>query len=306
LAASECSGRTEHSLVIADPSAISCAARAERGRLTHAPDSSPLACAMRLLLWQVLVGLGAIAGQACRAQATDVLVPASDPRVEIMGRVDRSHPDQIRVGFPGVTFRVRFNGPSLRVRVACSTDQSHVAVLVDGGAPRVLRLAKGSSDVSLAAGLGAGEHSLELVHRTETWQGVVSGARFLACRRGEPASACALAHAAPAVHRRLGDVRRGHRSRAHLRQGFELVECVPLVRHGAFSSSQRAVPLGVLRAGAAWFEIGAARATCSTPRNSSTSRCPTSSRRAQMGVRVVPARRDRRVTRDQRLQPRAR
>jgi len=181
--------------------------------LTNAPASYPLERAMRvsraitagrglgsrvkLRLGQALVGLGVIAGQACRTQARDSWVLASDPRVEIMGRVDRSRPDRIRIGYPGVTFRVRFDGPSLRVRVACSTDQSHVSVLVDGGAPRVLRLPKGVGEVSLADGLGAGEHSLELVHRTETWQGVISVLGFL------PAAGARVLPAEPWPTRRL-------------------------------------------------------------------------------------------------------
>lgn len=107
------------------------------------------------------------------------LVPPSDPRVAVMGRVDRADPGRLRIGYPGVTLRVRFEGPSLGMRVSCETPNSHVAVFVDGGEPRVLRLAKGGTDVMLADGLPAGPHSVDVVHRTETWMGVVTVRGFL-------------------------------------------------------------------------------------------------------------------------------
>src|SRR5512144_2447909 len=103
------------------------------------------------------------------------LVPVSDPRVAVMGRVDRPDPARIRFGYPGVTVRVRLSGTSLAMRVACETPNSHLSIFVDGAAePRIVRLPKGESDVTLARGLAAGSHSVEVVHRTETWMGVVT------------------------------------------------------------------------------------------------------------------------------------
>jgi lysophospholipase L1-like esterase len=102
------------------------------------------------------------------------LIRPSDPRVAIMGRVDRSSPDRIRIGYPGVTLRVRFEGPSLAARFSTSTAASRIAVIVDGGAPRVVHLAGGESEVPLADGLGPGPHQVDVVHRTETWQGIVT------------------------------------------------------------------------------------------------------------------------------------
>ncbi len=102
------------------------------------------------------------------------LVPPGDPRVAVMGRVDRPDPDRLRIGYPGVTLRLRFEGPSLAMRALCDTPYSHLAVIVDGGEPRVLQLAKGASEPTLVAGLGPGAHSVDVVHRTETWEGIVT------------------------------------------------------------------------------------------------------------------------------------
>ncbi len=102
------------------------------------------------------------------------LVPPADPRVAVMGRVDRPDPGRLRMGYPGVTLRLRFEGPSLSLLALCDTPNSHLAVILDGGEPRVLRLAKGTSEPTLVAGLGPGPHSLDVVHRTETWEGIVT------------------------------------------------------------------------------------------------------------------------------------
>lgn len=118
---------------------------------------------------------GVLAAEGCAGG----LVRATDGRVAIMGRVDRTDPSRVRVGYPGVTFRVRFEGPSLAARFSCTTGASRIAVLVDGGAPRVLQLAAGESEVPLAEGLGPGPHVVDVVHRTETWQGIVGVRGFV-------------------------------------------------------------------------------------------------------------------------------
>ncbi len=116
------------------------------------------------------VTLTALATLSC---AGNRLVRPDDPRLAVMGRVDRPG-GALRFGYPGVTLRLRFEGPSIAMRVGATSGVSRLGVLVDGGAPRVIRLAKGDSEVVLTAGLPPGVHDLEIVHRTETWQGVVT------------------------------------------------------------------------------------------------------------------------------------
>src|SRR5262245_20424455 len=95
----------------------------------------------------------------------------SDERVAVMGRADRSRDARLRMGYPGVTVRVRFEGAALVMRAASTTARSRVAVIVDAGPPRVLRVPQVEGDVPLADGLSPGPHTVDVVHRTETWQG---------------------------------------------------------------------------------------------------------------------------------------
>jgi lysophospholipase L1-like esterase len=127
----------------------------------------------RLIFAIALLASGAAACSANR------LVPPSDPRIAVMGRVDRSDPSRLRFGYPGVTLRLAFEGPSLAARFTGTTAASRLAVIVDGGAPRVIRLPRGDSEVALADGLAPGPHTIEIVHRTETWQGMVAVRGFV-------------------------------------------------------------------------------------------------------------------------------
>ncbi|HXY40512.1 MAG TPA: GDSL-type esterase/lipase family protein [Vicinamibacteria bacterium] len=107
-------------------------------------------------------------------------VPVSDPHVAVMGRVFRPEPGRIRFGYPGVTLRVRFEAGSLGLRAAAETPNTRLAVIVDGALPpRVVRLPEGEGDTVLADGLGPGPHTVDVVHRTETWMSVVNARGFL-------------------------------------------------------------------------------------------------------------------------------
>ena len=101
-------------------------------------------------------------------------VTATDPRVAVVGRVADAGDGALRFGYPGVTLRVALVGSDLGLRVACSTDNCRLAAMIDGGAPHVLHLASEEHDEPIAAGLQPGRHLIEIAHRTETWQGIVT------------------------------------------------------------------------------------------------------------------------------------
>lgn len=119
-----------------------------------------------------------ISSMALASTNDNGLIPPNDPRIGVMGRVDATTPGRVRMGYPGVTLRVRFTGTSLAMRAETTTPDSLISVFVDGAGPRVVRLAKGLSDVVLAEQLPAGEHTVEILHRTETWVGIVSVVGF--------------------------------------------------------------------------------------------------------------------------------
>ncbi len=135
------------------------------------------------MLFTALVLTTALAA-ATQTAMDPSLVPPSDPRVAVMGRVDRTTPGLVRMGYPGITWRLRFSGAALAMAVRCDTSNAHLALVVDGGAARVVRLQRGDSEIPLAEGLAAGPHTVEIVHRTETWMGIVGVRGFRLAKDG--------------------------------------------------------------------------------------------------------------------------
>jgi lysophospholipase L1-like esterase len=103
-----------------------------------------------------------------------VRISPSDARVTLVGRAARLEPGKLRIGYPGVTLRVAFDAPELALEVEASSDSSRLGVVLDGGDERMVRLKRGTQRLLLAEGLAPGVHSVALVHRTETWQGVIT------------------------------------------------------------------------------------------------------------------------------------
>jgi Carbohydrate esterase 2 N-terminal/GDSL-like Lipase/Acylhydrolase family len=144
---------------------------------------------MRSKLWltltlYVLLDTRVHSAEPDKAPAEARLVAASDPSVVIVGRFARADAGAVRLGYPGVTLRVDFEGTWLSMRAISSTPDNRVAVLVDGGEPRVVRLPQGESTTLLAEGLTPGTHSVDVVRRTETWQGLLTVRGFVLASDG--------------------------------------------------------------------------------------------------------------------------
>src|SRR5215831_12715183 len=102
-------------------------------------------------------------------------ISPSDPHIQIIGRVDRSDPANVRIAYPGVTLRFRFAGDFAVVQLTSDQDDTYVATIVEGGKPQVHRLTKGPNEIEIsAADLGPGPHTVQVVKRTEPWQGTLT------------------------------------------------------------------------------------------------------------------------------------
>jgi lysophospholipase L1-like esterase len=119
----------------------------------------------------------------CRAFET---IRADDARISRVGRTVLDADGTLRFGYPGVTLEVTFTGTQLAVEAAGGAG-SLLDVIVDGGAPTTLRPGPGVHSIALLKDAKPGPHRVSLVHRTETWLGVVSIARFITDGRFGPA-----------------------------------------------------------------------------------------------------------------------
>src|SRR3974390_1480259 len=120
----------------------------------------------------VILLLAASAVAAPPDTAPPVIAP-TDSRIQIIARVDRSAPAHVRMMYPGVPLRFRFTGDLAAVQITSDSDDAYVTASVESGKPQIHRLTKGSNEVAISAsGLGSGPHTVEVVKRNGSWQGI--------------------------------------------------------------------------------------------------------------------------------------
>lgn len=102
------------------------------------------------------------------------MMPADSADIRYEGRYAAEAAGAVRLGFPGVTAHLRFEGPRLVLRANAAKDDLYFDVSVDGAAPAVLRLHAGEDDYVLVPAGAATEHTVALTRRNESWQGIVT------------------------------------------------------------------------------------------------------------------------------------
>jgi lysophospholipase L1-like esterase len=107
--------------------------------------------------------------------------------VHLLGRFTRE-PSGARFAYPGSAIATRFRGTAIEVSLD-DTGHNRFDVIVDGAAPTLLVTGGGASVFPLARDLPVGEHTLTLVKRTESLEGVV---RFKGFRVTDGATVGAL------------------------------------------------------------------------------------------------------------------
>ena len=107
------------------------------------------------------------------------VVRADDPRIARMGRTAALADGSLRFSYPGVQLSLSFEGKALSVDAVASGERSYIDVVVDGGAARIIKLSATARTIKLVDERQAGIHRVDIMHRTESWQGVVTLARFV-------------------------------------------------------------------------------------------------------------------------------
>ncbi|WP_228557790.1 SGNH/GDSL hydrolase family protein [Myxococcus sp. AB056] len=150
----------------------------------HAVRGIGAALARGLLLASVGVGLlvsGCKSASHTPPLAPDagalawVRIPASDARVQYLGRTYRSDTGVV-FSHPGVTIRARFWGDAVRMELHDAGQGGEVGttyfdVVIDGAPARQLAVSRHQSSYLLATGLEVGLHTVELIKRTESLVG---------------------------------------------------------------------------------------------------------------------------------------
>jgi lysophospholipase L1-like esterase len=111
---------------------------------------------------------------ATATQGQPAQILPNDDRIQLIGRIDDRNPLKPRLAYPGTEIRLRLHGASLVLSISSDSDKSALTIVVDHGAPRLQLLQKGSSDLTLVATPAEGDHTIEIIKRTETWQGILT------------------------------------------------------------------------------------------------------------------------------------
>jgi len=105
-------------------------------------------------------------------------IPATDTHIATMGRVDK-HPDgSLEFGYPGVSFFLQFEGTTLLLDATSSSGQNYIEVIVDEGEPQLFKLADQWQSLAITNTATYQKHSVEIIHRSETWHGIVRFKQF--------------------------------------------------------------------------------------------------------------------------------
>ncbi|HWA86993.1 MAG TPA: SGNH/GDSL hydrolase family protein [Opitutus sp.] len=100
------------------------------------------------------------------------VMPANAREIGYEGRTVDGPNGAVRMGFPGVTVHLRFRGAGISLRADAPKVGADFDVSLDGAAPTLLELKQGERIYPLVEQAAAGEHTLTLTRRTESWQGV--------------------------------------------------------------------------------------------------------------------------------------
>ncbi len=105
-------------------------------------------------------------------------IPAADSHVQIMGRYLTLENGGIRLGYPGVTLNLAAKASRGRLLARSSGEQSHLEILLDDQAPRLVRLTSAWQEIPLFIGAEEARHRVRIIHSGETWHGQVEIAGF--------------------------------------------------------------------------------------------------------------------------------
>lgn len=102
------------------------------------------------------------------------VIPMNDPHVRLLGRSDDRDPAHPRLAYPATGLEFRFRGTSAQLQLTADSATSALTIVVDHGAPTLRLLTGGDNNVTIAAPIDDGPHTVQVYKRTETWQGILT------------------------------------------------------------------------------------------------------------------------------------
>jgi lysophospholipase L1-like esterase len=105
-------------------------------------------------------------------------IRATDVQIASMGRIAKNTDGSAQFAFPGVSFFITFEGKNLSLDALSSGGQNYIEAIVDQGAPKIIKLSASEEHITLVHDSTSKKHSVEIIHRSETWHGTVTFKKF--------------------------------------------------------------------------------------------------------------------------------
>ena len=119
----------------------------------------------RLLLLSLVV-LSIVAHASVTMPIRGTVIPASDSRIQYIGRINFNNPESPQFTYPGIQINARFEGTSIRM-IAKPESGYFMATIDDCEAFKVAFTGKKDSVVTLAVALTQGQHTVRLMYCME-------------------------------------------------------------------------------------------------------------------------------------------
>lgn len=122
--------------------------------------------------WSMITRAAALAPLlAFTGRAAAAAVAADDAHISYEGRYVVAAGHVVRMGFPGITLRLKATATAVQMKVHATSDDVYFKVAVDGAPAQRIRVHQGSSIVTLLADGTTRTHVIEVVRISESWQG---------------------------------------------------------------------------------------------------------------------------------------
>lgn len=105
---------------------------------------------------------------------SSMIIAAQDPRIAVIGRAATLEDGGLQFGYPGVTLKFNIESRGALLHIASSGDQSYLDIIVDNGKPQAIKLSAGLQSIPLFNDEVPTAHQINIIHRSETWHGLVT------------------------------------------------------------------------------------------------------------------------------------
>jgi len=103
----------------------------------------------------------------CDAREQHVSISPENDKIKYTGRINFEDREAPEIYWPGTSIKIKFRGDEIKVTLQDEFGKNYFNIVLDGDSLRYVKLDSGINSYTLVSGILKGEHTLELIKRTE-------------------------------------------------------------------------------------------------------------------------------------------